>query len=356
MSSINYSQCWEDIDLLKTALKVKSDDVIISITSGGDNSLALLLCHPKKLFLIDINPAQNYLTELKLQAPKVLEYKQYLELLGVHDTEFRASYFKQVSQKLSVSAGAWFMENMNVIEKGIIHSGKFEKYLNAFRKYILPMVQPKSMVIKFVKQANLTDQITFYEKNWNTWRWQLFFNIATNPSLLGKFARQKGAKQSSDKNDNQYFKRLEQIIYRNLLKTNHYLSYALIGEYGESLPDYLLEKNYSTLQGLDASSYEFRCDDLLNFLKNTPNDYLTKYNLSDAFEFIAADEAVKIWVEIIRTAKKGAIVSYWCNQHEYVPPPELNPSLVCNTGLEAELKEQDKLYFYKSFHIYSILK
>jgi S-adenosylmethionine-diacylglycerol 3-amino-3-carboxypropyl transferase len=38
---IKYSQCWEDTDVLVSALLLEDDDVVLSITSGGDNSLAL---------------------------------------------------------------------------------------------------------------------------------------------------------------------------------------------------------------------------------------------------------------------------------------------------------------------------
>ena len=51
---INYSQCWEDPFILLEALSICENDCVISITSGGDNTIALLLAKPKKIVSIDL--------------------------------------------------------------------------------------------------------------------------------------------------------------------------------------------------------------------------------------------------------------------------------------------------------------
>ena len=355
MSTINYSQCWEDANLLKHALTVSNDDVVLSITSGGDNTLALLLENPKKIFSIDINPVQNYIAELKLGSPKALRYEEYLELLGVNISTERPDLYKQSSKFLSDDARSWFECNKNFVEKGVIHSGKFEKYLNAFRKFLLPLVHSKETVSQFVNQRSLQDQTSFYEKVWNTWRWRLFFGIATNSSLLRRLARQKGASKQNNE-DKSYLQRLKKLIYRNHLKTNFYINYALTGKYGDTLRDYLSRESYNKLRNYNSPQCEFRNDDLLSFLKNASDNSLTKYNLSDAFEFLSGEDAIEIWREIIRTAKNGAKVAYWCNQIEHLVPHEVEQSVARDTNLEKELMTQDRLYFYRSFHIYTITK
>lgn len=342
--------------MLKEALKIETDDVVLSITSGGDNSLALLLSRPKKIFFVDWKPEQNYITELKLTAPQGLNYQQYLELLGVKDSTYRVKYFNKINRLLSENARLWFIENMKIIENGLIHGGKFEKYLNRFRKYLLPLVHSSETVSKFVRQRNLLDQITFYEKVWNSWRWKLFFSVATNPLLLRKHARQKGAKNSQKTKHNNYFERLEKLIYRNHLGTNHYLCYALIGRYGNSLPNYLLEENYLALKNGSLTPHEFRSVDLLTFLKCTPDNFLTKLNLSDTFEFLNQEMTIEVWKEVVRATKNGGVVVFWCNQMEHVLPQDVVRNVFANEDLENRLYKQDRLYFYRSFHIYTIKK
>lgn len=356
MSAINYSQCWEDTNLLKQALKITNEDVVLSVTSGGDNTLALLMQKPKTVFFIDINPVQGYVAELKLQATKILNYEQYLDFLGVNESRTRIKYYNQISTLLSSSAHSWFLANMNVIENGVIHSGKFEKYLNSFRRYLLPLVHSQQIIKQFVNHSNLNNQINFYKVVWNTWRWKFFFTVATNSSLLRNYARQAGSISKGATKNESYYKRMERLVYRTNLKTNFYLQYALTGKYGESLPDYLVKENYAKLQECGTDRYKIEHKDLLSFLKKTSHSSLTKYNLSDTFEFLSTEEAVRIWREIVRTAKNGAKVVYWCNQIEHVPPYELAQQVVRSADLENELTKQDRLYFYQSFHIYTIIK
>src|SRR5690606_27441481 len=111
-----------------------------------------LLENPKKIFSIDINPVQNHIAELKLQSPKALRYEEYLELLGVNDSSKSQDHYIRASEYLSDNVRLWFEANMNLVEQGIIHSGKFEKYLNAFRQYLLPLVHSKKTASQFVNQ------------------------------------------------------------------------------------------------------------------------------------------------------------------------------------------------------------
>lgn len=47
-------------------LDFSSDDVILAITSGGDNILDYLQYSAKRIHAVDLNPNQNHLLELKV--------------------------------------------------------------------------------------------------------------------------------------------------------------------------------------------------------------------------------------------------------------------------------------------------
>ena len=356
MHNINYSQCWEDTNMLTKALAVQPEDTVVSITSGGDNTIALLLEKPAKLYSIDINPAQNHLAALKLIAPKTCTHSEYLELLGATASTTRIDYYNKVADLLPKSAQKWFAQNYDVIARGIIHRGKFERYMNGFRKYILPFVHTKRTVSAFADQPTLQSQIAYYETTWNTWRWKLFFSIATNTSLLTTFGRQRGAAHAHNAAHETYFHRLERLIYRSHISVNPYIHYALTGLYGEVVPNYLSAENFKALQALSNDAYELKTEDLGSFLRQSADASLDKFNLSDTFEFIPAAQTHDMWREIVRTAKNGARVVYWCNQVEHTPPRELAGTVRALKDESKELAQQDRLYFYRSFHVYTILK
>ena len=73
---IKYSQCWEDTDLIFNVLKPEENDVFLSITSGGDNTLSIIANSPKKVVTVDMNKYQNFLFELKLVAIQQLKHNE----------------------------------------------------------------------------------------------------------------------------------------------------------------------------------------------------------------------------------------------------------------------------------------
>ncbi|EME41465.1 hypothetical protein DOTSEDRAFT_176617 [Dothistroma septosporum NZE10] len=77
-----YAFTWEDSRMDSRLLKIGSDDVILAITSAGDNILSYAVERPKRIHAVDLNPAQNHLLELKVAAFRGLEYQDMWKLFG----------------------------------------------------------------------------------------------------------------------------------------------------------------------------------------------------------------------------------------------------------------------------------
>ena len=90
------------------ALRINPKDTVLSITSGGDNTLALLLAHPQNLIALYSNPAQNCVLKLKLAAARTLDYDEYLELLGVNKSSRRVMLFDRVRHLLDSETVTWW--------------------------------------------------------------------------------------------------------------------------------------------------------------------------------------------------------------------------------------------------------
>lgn len=61
---------------------MQSDDVVLSLTSGGCNLFDMLLDGPRKVVGVDLNPCQNHLVELKKAAIKRLAYEDAWKMFG----------------------------------------------------------------------------------------------------------------------------------------------------------------------------------------------------------------------------------------------------------------------------------
>lgn len=100
-----YSFTWEDARVDSRLLKITSDDVILALTSAGDNILSYALERPKRIHAVDLNPAQNHLLELKVAAFRGLDYQNFWKMFGEgkHD-DFHKLLVEDLSPHLSSHA------------------------------------------------------------------------------------------------------------------------------------------------------------------------------------------------------------------------------------------------------------
>lgn len=60
-----YAFTWEDSSVDLRLLKLTSKDIVLAITSAGDNILSYALSSPARIHAVDLNPNQNHLLERK---------------------------------------------------------------------------------------------------------------------------------------------------------------------------------------------------------------------------------------------------------------------------------------------------
>lgn len=358
--AIYYSQCWEDPLVVLRALSINSDDKVLSITSGGDNSLVILSAGASRVVSIDINHAQNYLLELKYKATRELSYDEYLEFLGVRDSGRRIYFFEKIKSKLSGQAQDWWSDHKKLILVGIIHCGRFDKYVRFFARYIIPVIHRKRTIRNFLVSGSVKDQWRFYSKTWNSSLWKFMFEFATKKQLLTR-ARHGGmfAQADNTPTSGEYVKRLEKNIASVPIRDNYFMHYSLNGSYSSVLPLYLQEDIYKKLKELcikDNSRLVYVSNNLLSYLRSVPDNTFSKFNLSDIFEALSLEENNKIWDEIVRTAKSEARVVYWNNLVKRTYPEYLSKHIKVDEIFQDELRKQDRVYFYDKVYMYTIIK
>lgn len=355
---INYSQCWEDPQVLAEALSIRPDDCVLSITSGGDNTLALLLNSPQKIVSIDLNRVQNYLLELKIAAAKGLDYQEYLAFLGVRESRDRVVLFKKIFNNLSPATKAWWSNHLQLIQRGVVHCGRFERFTAWFAQYLLPLIHSKKTISRLLSCDTVDEQKALYRDVWDSRRWRFFFGMASNRLMLKRYARQRGMFTYAEGGTvaDVYRKRLERHLTSVPVQENFFLRYSLTGQYGDALPPYLEEKSYMGLRNVPDSALTISTSDLLRYLQSAPTDTFSKFNLSDIFEALSPSDNNALWEAIIRTAKNGAVVAYWNNLVERSYPAHMSSNIHTNDEKVARLRAKDRVFFYDSFHVHTIIK
>ncbi len=341
--------CWEDPNLVLSALDISNQDTVLSVASGGENIFAILLNNPKKMIAIDSNIYQIYLVKLKIAAIKELEFEEFIGFIGLKKCNERLKYFNKCKKNLSKKEIDFWNRYSNYIREGIINCGKFESYLNLFRKYILRLVLSKKRIRQYLSLQNMAEQKKFYLKYWNNLRWKLLFKIFFSRKLMQLLGRDKKYfKHNRIKNiASHFYHNAEKGIITIPVKDNYFMHMILTGKIPIPIKDHpYLDKNNFLKLTKKVDSINFVNENLLNFLRFS-KDKIDKYNLSDIFEKDTPKTYEEIIFLISNNSVKGSRLCYWNNLVE-----RRNHSvnkIKKKKKLSQKLFNKDKVLFYSNF-------
>ncbi|PYH90813.1 sialidase [Aspergillus ellipticus CBS 707.79] len=123
-----YAFNWEDPRVDHRLLDIKRDDVILAITSAGDNILDYLQKSPRRVHAVDLNPNQNHLLELKVASFMALGHRDVWKIFGEgKHSDFRQLLISRLSPHLSSQAFQYWLEHTHVFTsssgKGLYETG-----------------------------------------------------------------------------------------------------------------------------------------------------------------------------------------------------------------------------------------
>ena len=349
--AISYSMCWEDPLVLLQSLDISKEDNILSIVSGGENILTILLKKPKKIIGIDIKKEQIYLTKLKISAIKNLEFNEFIRFIGFKTSKNRIQIFETIKKDLEKEEIEYWEKNLDIIKNGLIHCGKFEKYLSKFRNYCLPLIISEKRINEFLLLDSLDQQEEFYKKYWNNWRFRLLFKLFFSRKGLESGRDKEYFKYSSQgKVSDYYLERVKHGLTEVPIKINFFMHYILTGTIPIPFKDhpYLDKNNFNKLKGiLKNNKVEFVCLDISEFLKKSKEKSFSKFNLSDVFEVKTKKEYEDLIKEIKRVSKSNSKICYWNNlvrrsEHQV-------KGIIQDKKFSEELYNKDRVHFYSRF-------
>jgi S-adenosylmethionine-diacylglycerol 3-amino-3-carboxypropyl transferase len=349
---VNYSQCWEDAETLLRGLDMTAEDDVLSITSGGDNTFALLLSNPRSITAIDHNPAQTFLADLKIQAIRRLDYDDFIGFVGAAGCAYRGILYRHLRSALSPAARAFWDSRPDDIDRGIIHCGRFERYLGLFRRGVLPLIHAPATVRHLLTQNGSDEQVPFYEQVWDSRRWRWLFRTFFSRLLLARLGRHP-----------EVFRHVEQDAIGSLLlertrrgltdvplRDNYFAEFILTGHYRD-LPHahpWLRQEHFATLKER-VSRVTLVTGDFASFLARQQEGSLSKLNLSDIFEYVSDAEYEALLSDLLRVIRPGGRIGFWTLFIPRDVPPTLRDSLHIDAETCRDLSASDRTFFYGGF-------
>ena len=352
---LRYAQVWEDADILLQALDIHEDDNILSIASAGENAISMLVKNPNKVFAIDLSENQIACTELKIAGYKYLDYQECMEFIGVFNCNNRIKIYQKIVDKLSKGTRTYLESNLEMVEKGIIHMGKFEKYFHLFGKKILPFIHKKSVREELLQKKTREERIQFYDQKWNNMRWQMLFRLFFSKTVMGKLGRDKAFFRYVNVNVAEHIlERTKYAITELDTSENSYLQYIIHGKYNETaLPVAYRKENFEMIKKNIDKIYLLK-DSVEDFIQKEEIDYISKYNLSDIFEYMSDEQMCKIFEKIFTKSPSGTRIAYW-NMLADKRASKYFDNLVYKEKEAEELFKQDKAFFYSKFIIEEVI-
>ncbi len=344
---IRYANCWEDADVLLEGLQAQAGDKLLSIGSAGDNSFSLLTTNPSLLVAVDVNKIQLHLIELKKACFSILSHEEMLSFLGFKSASNRKEIFKKLKSILPEDVKVYWELNLNQIEAGIIHQGKFEKYFQLFAAKILPFIHSKKRTEELLAPKSNKEQAIFYAKKWNTWRWRLMFKIFFSKYVMGKYGRDpEFLKEVTVPVGQTIFQKAENQLKSVRSQNNFILRYNLTGDFGDLLPHYLQAENYEKIKAnldklviLEGYAEEaFRVHGKFH-----------RFNLSNIFEYMNPELFATTAKDIVHHCEPNGRIAYW----NLMVPREFSDVTEVKrlNEVSGELSAVDKGFFYKQFNV-----
>lgn len=157
-----YAFTWEDPRVDHRLLRIGKDDVILAITSAGDNILDYLQANPRRVHAVDLNPSQNHLLELKVASFAALGYRDVWKIFGEgKHPDFRKLLISRLSPHLSSQAFQYWLDHSSTFTsssgKGLYESGG-SRYALKLVRYIFNVFGLHGEVRKLCEAQTVDEQ------------------------------------------------------------------------------------------------------------------------------------------------------------------------------------------------------
>jgi S-adenosylmethionine-diacylglycerol 3-amino-3-carboxypropyl transferase len=354
---ILYAQCWEDPEMDRIAFKIRPDDIVFSITSGGDNALAFLIDDPGKVICLDMNRYQNFLLSLKINAFKTLTYTEILEFFGVQTSKRRWELYEKIKPALPDVEQFYWDSKMDDINRGIIHCGRYERFMHLLKR-IFRMLIGNEIINDLFNSSGEKERKILFDQKWNNVRWRLFCRVFLSRWFASLLFDKEFYKyiESSFSFEKYYRSAVRRAITELPVKENYFLAYILLGNYFErNFPVYLKEENYDLIRKR-ADRIKTVTSGCLEYFRSLPGGTISKFNFTNIFEWISAEEFCLLLKEIIRVAKDGAVITYRNHLVTRNRPDSLADQLIPDEKLSIALHDRDLSFIYKAYVVERIKK
>lgn len=284
-----------------------------------------------------------------MSAFKHLDYFALLSFMGITAASNRNETYRELSEDLSAEAQAFWDAHPLEIEEGIIHFGRFERYLKVLRNYILPLIHSKDKRESLFTARLPPARLKFYEEQWDTFLWRQLFRLFFSRWFIGNDDEQFDLLNFIQGDaTNRLLRRTKHALTELSPPANPYLTYILKGNYNvEALPRYLRAEFKKTITS-QLDRIKIVCAPIQEVVQNGNFD---GFNLSNVLESMDPNNYDFLYQSLLSHANPKARIVYWDTLHPHPLPEHLSQHVNIQSELAEVLHWRDKVWFYQALHI-----
>jgi S-adenosylmethionine-diacylglycerol 3-amino-3-carboxypropyl transferase len=354
-----YTMNWEDPESDHKALKIQPSDTVMSITSGGCNTLGFLAYDPRAVYTVDINPSQSSLLELKIAAIRHLTHPEFIRFLGLVPSNDRLTTYGTLKKHLGRQSAQFWDHRYRIVEKGFLMRGRYEDFVKVVGK-LIRLIQGKKRIDHLFDEKDLGQQKEYYKRCWDIRRTRLIFNLFFNKRVLARRGLEADYFHFDDGSASfaeSFFRRFKKAANDIPIKDNYFLHLYLKGKYRslDEAPNYLKRDHFEMIKQR-ADRISIVTDDAKRWLASLPDNTFDCLSLSNICELMDAADTKRMFQETRRTAKPGARV---CFRNLMLPrevPEELRASIQKDEALSSEMMNTDRSFVYSKVAAYRVHK
>lgn len=348
---IVFAQVREDAAVELAALATRErPELAFCIGSGGCTAFSLLTGGLSKLYVIDINPAQIYLLELKRAALERLCYPDMWECM----TADAGPAYPSLRPLITPEATAFWDRRRYLLALGLNQCGIIERRLKQAMRLCLPLLLGRQPIEATFQSIDLAAQRRYYRRYWDNWRWKIAFRWALSRPVLRLLYGKPFLDQIPAGFPRLMKEGVDAAFLSSPIGENGYLWQTFLGRYppGETgLPIYMQREHHAQVRA-GLASMSLATGDAAVWLKKQPPASIGFFALSNILEVTTPENAAGLMEAIHRAAKPGAIV---CMRSIF--PPAAYTFRCCrehctaDTALSEELARSDRSLFCKFIQV-----
>jgi S-adenosylmethionine-diacylglycerol 3-amino-3-carboxypropyl transferase len=293
-----------------------------------------------------------------MAAFREFDYEELLEFIGLLSSERRYEMYSRLKKHLRPESIQYWDDQQSKIFTGIIHCGRYEKYMQMLKKW-LNLLVGKSLSEELFSCKTQQDRQLLYDGKWNNLRWRVFTRVFLSRAMMtllftGKFFDQ--LEESFSFGDH-FRSNIKRAITTLPLKENYFLAYVLMGKYYNliNLPVYLQKENFEKIKNR-IDRIEIVTGSCEDYFRGIPADSISKFNYSNIFEWMEPAAFENLLKETIRVGTDGSILTYRNLLVKRSRPESLATWIKPQSELSKELHAADRSFIYRAYVVEKITK